>query len=146
MTERKKILLVEDDDSLRNTFKGRLLAQYTIFEAQNGEQAVSECLDRLPDLILLDLLLPKLDGFKVLERIRRYPDPIVARTPVIVLSNLWSQKDILQAQGLKIDEYFVKAHTSIEEVISRIHREFSPLANSGKLDMVCNYSPFPKAL
>ena len=121
MNQRKKILLVEDDDALRATFRDRLSGLYEVFEAQDGELAVSQTVDRRPDLILLDLLLPKLDGFKVLERIRNYPDAALAKTPVIVLSNLWSQKDILQVQGLKVDEYFVKAHTKVEDVVVRVH-------------------------
>ncbi len=125
MTDRKKILLVEDDKSLLDTFKSSLSSHYQVFEAEDGEQAVSQCLDHKPDLILLDLLLPKLDGFKVLERIRKYPDAVISQTPVIILSNLFSEKDILQAKGLKIDEYFVKAHTKTEEVLSRINKVFS---------------------
>ena len=125
MAQRKKILLVEDDDALRAAFRDRLSALYEVFEAQDGELAISQTVDHRPDLILLDLLLPKLDGFKVLERIRSYPDAELAKTPVIVLSNLWSQKDILQVQGLKVDEYFVKAHTKTEEVIARIRQVLS---------------------
>src|SRR5208283_2783844 len=121
MAQRKKILLVEDDNALRATLRDRLQGIYEIFEAQDGEQAVSQSVDHRPDLILLDLLLPKLDGFKVLERIRSYPDADVAKTPVIVLSNLWSQKDILQVQGLKVKEYFVNAHIKVQEVVARIH-------------------------
>lgn len=116
----KKILLVEDDDTLRATLRDHLFQQYQVFEAADGEQAIASCLDHRPDLILLDLLIPKLDGFKVLERIRNYPDPEISQTHVVVLSNLWSQKDILQVEGLKIDEYFVKAHTKMEDVYAKI--------------------------
>jgi len=120
MDDRKKILLVEDDEDLRRSLKDKLFRSYEILEASDGEQAVTLCVDRKPDLVLLDLLLPKIDGFKVLERIRQYPDAGISQTKVVVLSNLWSQKDILQAKGLKIDEYFVKAHTKIRDVILRI--------------------------
>ncbi len=116
--------MVEDDNALRATLRDRLQGAYEIFEAPDGELAVSQCVDHRPDLILLDLLLPRLDGFKVLERIRAYPDANVAKTPVIVLSNLWSQKDILQVQGLKVNEYFVKAHTKVEDVVVRIRAVF----------------------
>ena len=120
--QKHSILIVEDDDTLRATLKEKLFQSYEVFEAADGEAAVSLCVDHRPELVLLDLLLPKLDGFKVLERIRQYPDPGIAKTRVIVLSNLWSQKDILQAQGLKIDEYFVKAHTKFEDVINKIRQ------------------------
>lgn len=115
-----KILLVEDDNDLRSLLRDKLFRFYDVFEAADGEQGVSLCIDHRPDLILLDLLLPKLDGFKVLERIRKYPDAAIAATHVVVLSNLWSPKDILQVQGLKIDEYYVKAHTQIDDVIKKI--------------------------
>lgn len=122
MKEQKKILLVEDDNDLRRTFKDKLYQEYIISEAEDGEQAIEMCVSQKPDLVLLDLLLPKLDGFKVLERIRNYPDPKIAQAHVIVLSNLWSEKDIIQAQGLKIDEYFVKAHTTMNDVVAKINQ------------------------
>ena len=117
----KKILIVEDDQDLQNLLADRLgSTNYTVFKASDGEEAISMVLDNRPDLILLDLLLPKLDGFHVLERLRHYPDPEVASIKVIVLSNLWSDKDILRAQALKIDEYYVKANTNLDEVYSKI--------------------------
>ncbi len=128
MADRKKILLVEDDEELRSTLKSTLRRQYEVLEAGDGERAVAQVLDHRPDLILLDLLLPKLDGFKVLERVRSYPDKDVAKTPVIVFSNLYSEKDILQVQGLKVEEFFVKAHTHMDEVITRINKVFEPVA------------------
>ncbi len=118
---RKKLLIVEDDSALRDSVRDRLSLEYEIYEAEDGEQAVSMCLDYRPDVILLDLLLPKLDGIKVLERIRSYPDPEIAKTHVVVLSNLWSQKDILQVEGLKVDQYFVKPHTKLDDVFAKIN-------------------------
>jgi DNA-binding response OmpR family regulator len=120
MDGKKKILLIEDDDQLRATLRDKLYHVYDVYEAADGEEGIAKCLDNHPDVIVLDLLLPKLDGLKVLERIRSYPEPGIAKTHVVVLSNLWSQKDILQVQGLKVDDYFVKAHTKIEDVVARI--------------------------
>lgn len=116
----KKVLIIEDDNELRKTLRGHFSPMYEVMEAADGEEGVAMCLDHKPDLILLDLLLPKLDGFKVLERIRKYPEPALAATKVIVLSNLWSEKDILMAKGLKIDHYFVKPNTKIQEVLDRV--------------------------
>ncbi|MCL5666624.1 MAG: response regulator [Patescibacteria group bacterium] len=118
---KKKILLVEDDENLRNAMAGKLAAlPLEVYQAADGEEAITMILNHRPDLVLLDLLLPKLDGFKVLERLRAYPDPAISGMRVIVLSNLWSQKDILQVQGLKVADYFVKAHTKLEQVVVRI--------------------------
>lgn len=119
----KKILIVEDDIDLRNILAGKLeLLNYKIHKAGDGEEAIAILLDEKPDLVLLDMLLPKLDGFKVLERIRHYPDKKIANTKVVILSNLWSDKDILRAQALKIDEYYVKANTNLEEVYTKIKK------------------------
>jgi DNA-binding response OmpR family regulator len=117
----KKILIVEDDTDLRNTLVDGLTASnYEVLSAIDGEEAITFILDKKPDLVLLDIMLPKLDGFKVLERVRHYPDKDVAETKVIVLSNLWSDKDILRAQALKIDEYYVKANTNLDEVYQKV--------------------------
>lgn len=117
---RKKVLVVEDDDYLRHSLTDKLGRSFEVFEAADGQEAVEKIVDHRPDLILLDLLIPKLDGFKVLERLRQYPDGQIKKTHVVVLSNLWSNKDILQAQALQIDEYFVKANSKIEDVVAKV--------------------------
>lgn len=117
----KKILIVEDDDNLRGLLVGLFAKKnYEVSEAEDGERAVELVLDKKPDVVLLDLLLPKLDGFHVLERIRKYPDRKIADTHVVILSNLWSDKDILQVKALKVDEYYVKANTEISEVGNKV--------------------------
>ena len=123
---KKKVLVVEDDEAMRNILVGRLGAfDYQILEAGDGQEAINLILEQTPNLILLDLLLPKLDGFQVLERIRHYPEARIAETKVIVLSNLWSNKDILRAQALKVDEYYVKANTNLDEVLARVEKLLS---------------------
>ena len=121
-TKKKILVVVEDDLDLQNAVLDRFRSErdFQVFKASDGEEAISIILDQKPELILLDLLLPKLDGFKVLERIRNYPDKSVAGSKVVVLSNLWSDKDILHARSLNIDEYFVKSNTNLEDVIKKI--------------------------
>lgn len=122
----KKILVVEDDESFRASLADGLAKfNYEVSTAGDGEQAVQLILDEKPDLVLLDLLLPKLDGYHVLDRLRHYPDQTVAATKVIILSNLWSDKDILRAQALKIDEYFVKANTNLQDVFAKVRAVLS---------------------
>lgn len=118
----KKILIVvEDDGLLRRIIAGRLKSMgYEVFQAEDGQAAIDQILDKKPHLVLLDLLIPKVDGFVVLEKIRSYPDKKIADTPVVVLSNLWSDKDILRVKALKIDEYFVKANTDMEQVFEKV--------------------------
>ena len=121
----KRVLVVEDDVDLRGVLVDRLKGiNADALEASDGEQAIDMTITHKPDLILLDLLLPKVDGFKVLERVRHYPEPSIAQIPVVVLSNLWSNKDILRAQALSIDEYYVKANTSLDEVFAKIKQIF----------------------
>lgn len=120
---KKKILVVEDDNSLRDILVDSLnLAKYQVFQAADGEAGVNSIIENRPDMVLLDLLLPKMDGFKVLEKIRRHKDPKISATKVIVLSNLWSNKDILRAQALQIDEYYVKANTNLPEVFEKVKK------------------------
>lgn len=119
---RKKILIVvEDDGLLRRIISDKLKSMgYDVFQAEDGQSAIDQVLDKKPDLVLLDLLIPKVDGFVVLQKIRNYPDKQVANTSVVVLSNLWSDKDILRVKALKIDEYFVKANTDMDQVFEKV--------------------------
>lgn len=117
----KKVLIVEDDLDYRNPLRDFLAARgYAVSVADDGEQAMDRLLVHQPSIVLLDLLLPKLHGFEVLKRIRAYPDEKIAKTPVIVLSNLSSEADLKQAGELGVASYFVKAHTSKEEVLAKI--------------------------
>lgn len=117
----KKVLVVEDDGSLLNILADRLtFLGYRVFKADDGKKAIDFVLHNQPDLILLDLLIPELDGYQVLQTVRSHGDPKVSATPVIVLSNLWSDKDILRAKSLRVTEYYVKAHTNMDDVFNKI--------------------------
>lgn len=121
MNNNKKVLVVEDDGMLRKILSDRLRTfGFDVFQAEDGQEAVDAVLDKRPDLMVLDLMIPKVDGFVVLEKIRSYPDKEIAATPVVVLSNLWSDKDILRIKALKVDEYFVKASTDLEQVFQKV--------------------------
>jgi DNA-binding response OmpR family regulator len=121
MTNPKKIIVVEDDGLLRKVMSDKLKTLgYDVYQAEDGQEAVDLILDKKPNLVLLDLLIPKIDGFTVLQKIREYPDAEIANTRVMVLSNLWTDKDILRVKSLKIDEYFVKAQTDLEEVFNKV--------------------------
>ncbi|MEK7161796.1 MAG: response regulator [Patescibacteria group bacterium] len=122
----KKVLIVEDDKELGKTLAGKLASlDCQIIHAADGEMAVELIMDKHPNLILLDLMLPKLDGFKVLERLRNFPDKAIAEIKVVVLSNLWSDKDILRAKALKIEEYYVKSNTNLDDVALKIKQIIS---------------------
>jgi CheY-like chemotaxis protein len=121
----KLVLAIEDDVDFRNSLVDKLKEFCKVSVAGDGEEAIEKILDEKPCLILLDLLLPKLDGFKVLERLRKYPDKGIADTPVIVVSNLWSDKDILLAKSLVVESYFVKSNTRLDEVLAKVQEIFN---------------------
>ena len=125
----KRILLVEDDQYQRKAEEALLrLRGYDVVIAVDGEEA----LERLtkperPDLIVLDLIMPKLSGFEVLKRIKA--DPGTSAIPVIVLSNLSQESDRRQVLEAGAVEYLVKAHMTLKEVVERIE---AVLKNGGQ--------------
>lgn len=129
----KKVLIVEDDLTYRNPLNSYLAARgFAVSTADDGEQAMEKILVHLPDVIILDLLLPKVDGFEVLKRIRGYPQAGIANTPVIILSNLSSGEDVEKAQKHNISAFFVKSHTNFEEVVKKVQEILFKGASSGK--------------
>ncbi|MCL5666958.1 MAG: response regulator [Patescibacteria group bacterium] len=116
-----KILVVEDDPAMREIVTHKLVSHgFEVTQAEDGRKALDLFQQNRPDLILLDLMLPEVDGFKVLETIRKNSDQALAKTPVIVLSNLWSSKDILSTQALQIQAYMVKAYFTTEEILNKV--------------------------
>ena len=114
---KKKALIVEDDGLLQNVLAKKMeFLGMEVLRANDGQAGYDLILREHPHIVLLDLMLPQMDGFQVLEAIRKYPDQEVAATKVIVLSNLWSAKDILGAKALKIEEYYVKNSADLDEV------------------------------
>ena len=121
----KKILIVEDDEFLRSLLAEKLRgSQYEVAEAETGERAMEIISDFDPDLILLDLLLPGIHGFEVLEWVKGQPEPLSA-TPVIILSNLGNRDDINKGFDLGAKDYLVKAKFTINEIGEKINSAVS---------------------
>lgn len=119
MDTKKKILLVEDDLILADTYRQRLeLEGFDVKEVHNGEEALSVTLDYRPDLILLDVMMPKITGFDVLDIIRNTPE--TTNIQVIMLTALSQPKDKERAESLGADEYIVKSQVVIDDVIARV--------------------------
>jgi DNA-binding response OmpR family regulator len=115
----KKILIVEDDRFLRELIVKKLSNEgYEVFEAVDGEQGMQKTKETKPDLILLDLILPGIDGFEVLTR--KKDDPMIAAIPVIVLSNLGQKEDVEKGLGLGAVDYLIKAHFTPGEIIEKV--------------------------
>lgn len=119
MDTKKKILLVEDDDALANVYKTRLEVEgFDVRHVGNGEDALSNAVEYRPDLIVLDVMMPKIDGFDVLDILRQTPETTGMR--VIMLTALSQAKDKERAEKLGADDYLVKSQVVISDVISRI--------------------------
>ncbi len=117
----KKILIVEDDVTMREIVVHKLSTSgFTVVEAADGKAAIEAWKREKPDLVLLDLMLPEMDGFQILEEVRKNNDPTITKTPVIVLSNLFSKEDIQKAKSLNIDDFMVKAYYTTEEILTRV--------------------------
>ncbi len=116
-----KILLVEDDPFLSSLLKNRLQKEgLEVALAKDGEEALNSLKSGKPDLILLDLILPKKSGFEVMEEIRNDPQMQSQDVQIIIISNLGQPEDISRGQELGAIEYFIKAKTSIDELVEKI--------------------------
>ncbi len=115
----KKILVIEDDKFLRELISQKLLKEgYDILEAIDGERGIESAKTEKLDLILLDLILPGIDGFEVLARLKS--DPEVSEIPVIILSNLGQKDDIEKGLKMGAVDYLIKAHFTPAEIIEKI--------------------------
>lgn len=115
----KRILLVEDDDALANVYLVRLQAEgFDIKRVSNGEDALATAVSFHPDLVLLDVMMPKVDGFDVLDILRNTPE--TANLKIIMLTALSQESDKKRAQSLGVDDYLVKSQVVITDVIDRI--------------------------
>jgi two-component system, OmpR family, phosphate regulon response regulator PhoB len=115
----KRVLLVEDDRFLRRACEKSLQQQgFTVSTAPDGEEALRAIRADPPDIILLDLLMPKVSGFEVLKDIRS--DEKTRSIPVIILTNSSKETDIREIQSLGVTGYLVKANLSLEELGSQV--------------------------
>lgn len=115
----KRILLVEDDDALANVYLMRLQTEgFDVRRVANGEDALAAAISYKPDLVLLDVMMPKVSGFDVLDIIRNTPE--TANLKVIMLTALSQDSDKERAQALGVDDYLVKSQVVIADVMERI--------------------------
>ncbi|MGB3024137.1 MAG: response regulator [Candidatus Saccharimonadales bacterium] len=117
--QKKKILLVEDDTVLGNVYKSRLeIEGFDVKHVEDGEEALSCALEFRPDLIVLDAMMPKINGFDVLDILRNTPETMNMR--IIMLTALSQPKDKDRAATLGADDYLVKSQVVISDVVDRI--------------------------
>lgn len=116
---KKKVIVVEDDEHISKVYEIKLAKEGIDAKiARDGEEAVVMITDEKPDLVVLDLMIPKKDGFGVLEEIKKNPE--LVGIPVIILSNLGQKTDQDRALALGANEYLVKVDYPIQDIINKI--------------------------
>lgn len=121
----KKIIIVEDDRFLRKVYeeKFKSMEGYETLSAADGVSALDLIRKEHPDLVLLDLVLPEMDGFTVLEKLK--VDPELADIPVIILSNLGQEEDLIRGQELGAADYLIKSDVTIKSISEKIKKILS---------------------
>lgn len=115
---------MEDDKFLRELISKRLRDEkFTVFEAIDGEEAFKALDKEMVDLVLLDIILPGVNGFEILKRLKE--DPTIAHIPVMMLTNLGQKSDMERGQELGAEEYMVKAQYTPKEIVDRIKQLFA---------------------
>lgn len=119
-----KLLLVEDDVNLRDIYFARFEAEgYELAVASNGEEALAAAVREKPDLILLDIMMPRISGFDVLDIIRSTPE--TANAKVVMMTALSEETDKERGKKLGVNEYLVKSQVTLEDVVATVKRVLS---------------------
>ena len=124
MTDQKsiKILLIEDDSFLRELMSEKLRnAGYNVIEAADGNEGLKKIQTENPALVLLDLILPGIDGFDLLRAFRK---ELKIEVPIIVLSNLGNKDDIDRVMSAGANDYLIKAHFTPTDILERMKKYF----------------------
>lgn len=123
-SKKLSVLLAEDEKDLRDIYTLKFKKEgFSISEAKDGKEAL-DMLESgtLPDVMLLDLLMPKVSGYEVLEKIKA--NEKLSHIPVFILSNLGQEHEIKEAFRLQADKYLIKAHYTPEQVVQKIKDYF----------------------
>lgn len=125
-----KVLLVEDDTFLSGMYVKKLeMENFEVLLASDGKQGLRMIIEEIPDLILLDIILPKMSGFEILKEIKK--DRKTKDIPVILLTNLGQKKDVERGFALGAKDYLIKAHFMPSEVVEKIIKTIKE-KNAGK--------------
>lgn len=118
-----KIVLIEDDEILAKVLYEELSeADFDVFQAFDGEEGLGLVRDKEPDLVLLDLILPKKNGFDVLEELKK--SPVTHDIPVIILTMLGRDDDIKKGLRLGANDYIVKSQHAVAEIVDKVNNFF----------------------
>lgn len=121
----KKILIIEDDPFLSEMYLAKFVQSgFEVEVAFDGKMGLDKAKEILPDLILLDIVLPKMDGFEVLKEIKK-ENSILKEVPVVLLTNLGQKDEVEKGVKLGADEYIIKAHFTPTAVVNKINKILS---------------------
>lgn len=125
-----KIMIAEDDDSLREIYSIRLTAEgYTVVSARDGEEALAVAVRERPDLIVSDVMMPKISGFDMLDILRSTPG--MDGTKVIMMTALSSEDERQRGEALGANRYLVKSQVGIEDVVNAVHEVLGDRVQDG---------------
>lgn len=139
-----KIMLVEDDNNLREIYGARLMAEgYQIVSAADGEEALALAVKEKPDLIISDVMMPKISGFDMLDILRTTPE--TKSTKVIMMTALSQPEDRARGESLGADKYLVKSQVTLEDVVVAVHEILGdgPTGTPSSSTPVTSVSPTP---
>jgi DNA-binding response OmpR family regulator len=123
-TPTKKILLVEDDDNLAEMYVARFAVEgFDVKRVPDGEDALAAAITYRPDLVVLDVMMPKISGFDVLDILRNTPE--TAGTKIIMLSARGQDSDQQRAISLGADEYLIKSQVMVSDVVTKIQQHLA---------------------
>lgn len=120
--EQKHVLIVDDDAAIRDALSESLsVAGYAVDVAVDGKEGVNRILNDKPDLVLLDIVMPQMNGWEVLDEIRK--DEEGKNTPVIILTNLEGVENVPKALERDALEYIVKGDTDVKDILAMVKRK-----------------------
>lgn len=136
-----KVMIVEDDDSLREIYGIRLAAEgYTVVSARDGEEALAVAVKERPDLIVSDVMMPKISGFDMLDILRSTPE--TANIKVIMMTALSSDDQRDRGENLGANRYLVKSQVGIEDVVNVVHEVLNDRAANDAVATTAVPAPF----
>lgn len=135
-----KILLVEDDTDLQTIYSSRLEADgHTVLTASDGEAGLATALKELPDLIILDAMMPKIDGFDVLDMLRQTPQ--TEHTCIIMMTALGQEDYRKRGEALGVNRYFVKSQVSLDDLAAAVNQTLADGAAAAQGATITPESP-----
>jgi len=129
----KKILVIEDESALLNALTTKFRNEgFSTLEAQNGQEGLDLALSAHPDIILLDIIMPKMDGMTMLKKLRE--DDWGREVPVLILTNLSDKQKVAEALEQNTFDYLVKSNWTLDDVVAKVREKIGNAETAKKLD------------